>query len=226
MKSSASTEKTSETTVENISFQTSKNSSVKLYDYGNILLRTYIEIATKGDFSLLIISGTPSAEELIQRWESIVRQNSKGNGDHRYDAYFELLKGYGEITGAYTITSIQLEILFYKIDWKIIEEVRQAGYKIETDSSEVYAKSIHAARRKIANLITRSEMKRKEIERQFGGKQEDVGAQTYEEIIGMLELALDRTIMDAETLTLAKYNVLKKGVEDRRKAHERANKRK
>lgn len=207
-----------------MSYPTSKTgSSFECYKYGNILLRTYLEIAQGGDLKLLIISGKPSSETLIEAWEDIIKKNGKNNNGDQYDLYFGLLKGYAELIARHTIVSVQLEILFYKVDFKIIEEVRQAGYPIETTPAN-YASSLATARRKIKDLITKSEMKRKAIERLVGPVDKEANVISYEEIIGNLELSLDRTVMDSETLTLAKYNVLKRGIEERRKAHERANK--
>lgn len=200
--------------------QISKPSSAILYAYDNILLKTYIEIATSGDVSLLIISGKPSKDELIDRWEKIVQDNGQRNGDNRYDAYFSLLKARAELIAQHTTVSCHLLLMTYEINWESIDAVRAMGYTIETMTSAAYAKSLEAAKRKSSNLITKSEMKRKEIERAFGGKKTESVSHSYEEIIGLLELALDRTIMDAENLTLAKYNVLKKGVEKKQKIKE------
>lgn len=204
----------------NTRFRTSKNLSVVLYGYDNILLKTYIDVASnQAAIESLIISGSPTKEQLIEAWEGIVKENSKHSGDHRFDSYEQLLNGYAELIASQTIVCTCLEMMTWKIDFAIIKEVRDRGYAIETTTSEAYAKSLESAKKKARNLITRAEMKRKDIERQFGKKDNgEVKAHSFQEIIGMLELALDRSILDSETLTLSKYNTLKKGAEDKHKA--------
>ena len=203
------------------SSQNFKTISAVLFEYGNILLKTYIEIAVSGDLSKLIVSGSATTAELVERWESIVQENSRRNGDRRYDAYHTLLQNYAELVASHTVVSASLEILWWKVDFPIIDDVRSRGFKIDTINSERYKQSIISARAKCKNLITRYEMQRKEIERQFGQNDQKESSYTYEEIIGSLELGLERTIMDSDTLTLAKYNVLKKGIQ--RKNEQRIN---
>jgi hypothetical protein len=116
-----------------------------------------------------------------------------------------------------------LTILWYSVDFDIVNQIRERGYVIDTTTSETYAKSLKTAQRKVKNLSTKTEMKRKEIERIYGNK-EKKEPMSYEEIIGHLELALERSVMDSENLTLAKYNVLKKGIETKQRNERRSNK--
>jgi hypothetical protein len=141
-----------------------------------------------------------------------------------------LLKGYAEIVASHTVVVAALEILWYvpighdiqKMS-EILDEVRNRGYRIDTSTTDKYHKSLIAAKNKVQNMVTRAEMKRKEIERVFGQK-EKTKSYGYWEVIGNLELALERSVLDSpETLTLAKYNELKRGVTERRKAAERRN---
>jgi len=166
----------------------------------------------------LIISGNPTDQELSDQWEKIIQENGKHTNDHKYDIYQELVYDYGLLIAQHTVVSVCLEMLFVgnmanRIDPEIIKEVRERGYKIDTTPT-AFEKSLQSAKSKCKNLITKAESKRKDIERQFKDKG-DKKEHTYDEIIGFLELALDRTVMDSETLTLAKYNVLKRGAEQR-----------
>lgn len=168
---------------------------------------------------MLIISGSPGKDELIEAWEQIIRDNSSKTGDLNYDAYFQLLKGYAEVINEHTLVLCYLTLMTYSINFEWIEAVREKGYRIDTHSSAAYAKTLQSAKGKAGNLKTKAEMRRKEIDRRFSAKEGPT--LSYEEIIGNLELALERTILDSENLTLAKYNVLKKGVE--KKTRERNN---
>lgn len=204
---------------DNTHSQTSKPSSVVLYGYGDILLKKYIEIANTGNLELLIVSGKPSNEELSEAWESIIAENGKVSNDNQYNIYQNLIQDYALLIAQQTVVSACLEMLWWKVDFDLIEEVRSRGYKIDTATALTYKNSLESGKHKCSNLITKAESKRKDIERQFGAKDDKQRKEhTYDEVIGFLELALDRTIMDAETLTLAKYNILKKGAEQRHKS--------
>lgn len=209
-----------------------KNILPTLYGYGNILLRTYIEIADTNDLSLLVRSGSPTPEQLVEAWEGIVKENSTMSGDRSYDNYFDLIKDYNDLIAKHTVIVSCFDLLaLCTMDWPrlanmfdVLDIVRSAGYKIDTDDVMKFAKGIVYSKRKASNMITQCERKRKEIERQFPPQEEGESKKvSYEEIIGHLELALERSVMDSETITLAKYNVLRKGVEERRKAQEKNN---
>lgn len=217
MKSLDLIEKTLKKSQEFIRSKTSKTSFVKLFEYGNILLKTYVEIATSGDLKGLIVSGSPTQDELVERWEQIIQDNGKHNGDFHYDTYFQLLQGYSQLLAQHTIINCHLLKMTFVIDWESIEAVRAEGYKINTSTSESYADSLSNAKRKASNLITRYEMKRKEIERIYGGKAE-TKAVGIEEILGNLEFLMDSPgSLDAEKITLAKYNTLKKLYQEKNK---------
>lgn len=177
-------------------------------------------MATKGDLSLLVQNGKATTEELNEAWEKIIEEKGKHTNDNSYNLYQQLIQDYAMIIAQQTVVSVCLEMLLFKAEPEILDEVRQRGYIIDLEN---YDHSLKQARSKCKNLITRAESKRLEIERQFKGKQ-GTEVVTYDEIIGYLELVLDRTVMDADTITLAKYNVLKKGAEAKQKAKYGANK--
>lgn len=197
----------------------SKESSAVLHGYDTILLKTYVDIATTGFVEFLIISGRPTQEELIDRWEEIIQKNGEENHDSKYEVYSSLIRVYAEFIARHTVLSILLEILFYKVDFKHIEEVRSRGYVINTESDQAYEESLKKSTRKVSDLNTKAEMRRKELERQFPAKKEGSKVPSYEEIVSQLELSLGAAkilmVIDRETLTLAKYNILKAGIRAR-----------
>lgn len=205
------------------------SSVVRLYGYDDILLKDFIEICSTGSLTPLVISGAPSPEEISDAWEKIVELNSEYNGDNQYSAHQQLLKSAAELEAEFTIVETSLTILWYKVDWSIINDLRERGYDVATTAgnyptiSEAYSRSIIKLRSKIGHLRTRAEKRRKEIERRFGSKEKDKRT-TIHECIGSLELALGWTVGDAEKMTLSRYNILKKGANDKNKAQEAASK--
>ena len=166
---------------------------------------------------MLVISGSATSEQLNEAWESIIEENGKHSGNNKFSLYQGLITDYGQLIATQTVVSVGLELLqgHVKYDWpldyNVVQDCRERGYKIDTANKMTLLKSINAAKSKCKNLTTKAVMKRNEIERQFDGKKKE--SSSFDEVIGYLELALDRTILDAETMTLSKYNVLKKGAE-------------
>lgn len=186
-----------------------KSSSAKLYSYDDILLKTYIDVANTNDLTQLIIGDTShTIDELTFQWETIVEANSKHSGNNRFSIYQNLIHDYAGLIASQTIVSASLSILFWRVDQEIINDCNNRGYVIDISSSEAYARSIKMAESRCKNLITKAESKRKEIERQFSERGK---IQSLDDVIGFLELSLGRTILDADTMRLAKYNRLKKG---------------
>ncbi len=228
---SANQKQTSATSAKITSSPKSVSTSPKLSVYGDILLRTYIEIAESGNLELLILSGEHTAEELADAWEAIVKENSTKSGDRQYEHYFELIQDYTALIAKQTVVISCLDLLsICTMDFTrlarmldVLETVREHGYKIETGDLMKFAKGIAYCKKKATNLITQLERKKKEIERQYPVKDPDKSRVNYQEILGHLEVALDRTVMDGENITLAKYNVLRQSVEAKRKAQEAAN---
>lgn len=210
---------------ESMSSLISKPSSVRLFGYDDIFLKDFVEICATGSLSLLIISGVPDSETLSDAWEKIVEENSKHNGDNQYSSFQQLNKSAAELEAEFTIIETSLTILWYKVDWAIINDLRDRGYEVATTpgnygtTDEAYAESIKRIRAKIGHLKTRAEKRRKEIERRFGNKDKDKRTNIYE-CIGSLELALGWSVGDADKMTLARYNVLKRGAKEKNKAGE------
>ena len=170
-----------------------------------------MEIATTGKYSPLTLTGNPSKEESVEAWESIVKENSKHSGDFQYDSYFTLLQAYHQFICEYVMVRNMLFKLATVIDYEYVEACRARGYQINLKDSASYEKSIAAALRRTANLITRARMKQSEIEREFGGKpQKSFG---FEETMANLTMALGFVVPD--NVTLARYNEYKKMIKSR-----------
>ena len=167
--------------------------------------------AKTGKYDLLTLTGNPSKEESVEVWETIVKENSKHSGDLQYDSYFTLIQAYYQFVCEYTLVRNMLLKLSTVIDYEFVEACRARGYPINLKDSVSYEKSIAAALRRTANLITRARMKQSEIEREFGGKpQKSYG---FEETMANLTMALGFVVPD--NVTLARYNEYKKMIKSR-----------
>lgn len=201
-----------------------KITSGRCYTYKDILLKTFIEISNTGDLKLLLRRGVAPQEYLVEVWEGIISDNSKATNNGGYSEYFQLLKGYDLLISEYVFVRATLIKLLMKVDHEDVKELSSRGYRISTKDSEGYAESIYNSLRKVDNLITKSEMKRKEIDRNFSGK-EKTGKSEFVDVIAGLEIALERQIED--NITLAKYNALCKLAKRKNEQAEKAlNKRK
>ena len=176
--------------------------SGKCYSYDNIPLRNYMAIATTGDVSLLVVSGNLQREFLLLRWEEIVRINSQAAGDFTYDSYFQLLKAYAQLIANYTIAKLSLWKLAFVVDMDYVQDLRKRGFKINVDSTALYAESITANLHKVDNLITRANMKRGELER--FAKEEGGRRVSFEEVIANISVALGFEVHN--DITLARFN--------------------
>jgi len=92
--------------------------------------------------------------------------------------------------------------------WENIEELKQRGFKIGTKSSEDYAESIAKAFGKSNVLVTKINMKRGEIERNYDAREKTKAS--FPDVIASLEVALGDGRNIPDDITLAKYNALKK----------------
>lgn len=168
-------------------------------------MTTYIEIAQTGNVRLLVVKGSCPDHVLVEAFERIVKRNSECNGDYRYDAYFELLRGYSKLLAEYTTVKALLLKLSVAVVWSDIVEIRKRGYKISTTDSESYAASLYAASRRVDNLITKARSKQKEMENLQTGTSTPEG---FEEVLANLNFGLGFSV--SENISLARYNEYRK----------------
>lgn len=167
----------------------------------------YIELAGGANVMRLVVTGAPARETVLEQWETIVQENAKANGDYGYGSYFQLLKSYIALIAQYTIVKSILMRACYQIHYKDIEELRRRGFKINVSDSETYKTSLAAAMRKVGNLITKSLMKKGEIERQFKDSDRKT-ATAFPEVIAGLNVSLGFSV--DKDITLSEFNEYKK----------------
>jgi hypothetical protein len=164
-----------------------------------------MHIARTGNVSLLNDGLGPEA------WEEIVRRNCIANEVHEYQTYLNALRSHALLVNQYIadkahINKLMLPVLGGgKINVGSLEYLRNKGYVIDTTTKESYIASLKGALRKRENLMTRINMKKKEIERialqQKGGKGED---RSVEQLLAALSFQIGFPI--AEDVTLARFN--------------------
>lgn len=129
----------------------------------------------------------------------------------------------------HTVVSASLALITFDNNpqrlFAAIADVKERGYNIDTSTPQRFTKTLEAAQKKCKNILTKMGNKKNELERQFPKKEVST---TFEELVGNLEIALGEAkillMIDAEKLTLAKYNTLRKAVNRKAEAYERANK--
>lgn len=180
----------------------SKTITGTCFKYDDIPLKTYLDVVESGDFNLIVTGGQVDREGLVKAWEKIVEDNSKATGIVSYGTYKTLLISYAKLIADYNIVKAQLVKLMYVVDDPSITELGKKGYKIDTSSTLRYTESITAALHRSDNIITRIQVKQKDLER-FIKSSESGRKVTYEELMANL----NSSIGFAEGgVTLARYN--------------------
>jgi len=167
-------------------------------------LKLFIHIAKTGEVGLLKSSNNTLA------WEEIVRKNCLVNDVHEYTNYLNALRSLSLLINQYICVKAHIDKLSIpvftgsKIDMKSVEYLNDKGYSIDFSSKENYVESLKSALKKRENLMTRINMKRKEIEsittqQKTGGEEKSM-----EQLLASLSFQLGFTIND--DVTLARFN--------------------
>lgn len=197
----------------------SKNTSVTLYEYGNVPLKVYVEIASGSPLEKLIINGSPSREQLVEAWETIVTLNGKNSGNFQYDAYKRLYIGYWNIIAKHLVIRASLLKLCFVIDYETVQDVRSRGYALSLDSSEAYKDTLVLGLTKSENLITRAELRKNEIERDFPKAENNGSSLSFDKVMAELSIQIAPTLV-TDDITLSRYNEYLKIIRERNKSKE------
>lgn len=168
-----------------------------------------MEVSRSSDFKKLILSGKPTTQECLEAWELIIKENGRHNGNFDYENYLSLFQGYWLLRSEYLHLRAIFTQLAIAIDYELIQEVRQRGYKISTKNSAEYRKSIEKGLRQISNLITKAKMKQSEIERLYGNSKDDEReSYVLDDLIS--ELLVQGVSGVDDNITLSRYNAIRK----------------
>lgn len=191
--------------------RTYKNSSVVFFEYDNILLKLYLEIAKTGDFTRLVKEGKAGSEKCLDVWENIVKKQQQVTGNNQYDAFFRLNKGYLINLNDYTMIRaclILVGINYLYIDWEYIKILKEKGYSIDTSTPERILETVKYQLQVCEKLITKSTSKRKELDMMIKGGEESKTEISFESMLANLNYALGFNVN--EDLTLCRYNEYQK----------------
>lgn len=174
--------------------------SYKLYEYENILLKTYFEIAETGNLNLLNEKSQAPQHELETQWEKILKENSLATGSMEYQNYFEDIREYGKLMAEAMLVRASILRLMFTVDDEVIAMLAEKGYRIDTSSATKYNITLEASLKRCNNYQTKLKIKHNDIElKQKGKKKISLG-----EILANLSAVLGFDISDS--ITLAKFN--------------------
>lgn len=182
------------------------------WDYDNILLKTYFEIAKTGDKSLLIKGKTPVPKNVLEDfWEALVKKSSKENNNFNFDYYFSTAQSHELLVNEYNLVKacilklIVRDMRKLEYDKPVVELLRNKGYKIDVSSKLAYLTCLENAQQRSNNLITKIITKQKELTRL--GKSEGPPT-TFAQALASVSAGMGFEINDGITLSL--YNEYKK----------------
>jgi len=218
-------------------WRTSENSCATFWGYDDILLKLYIDIAKSGEFTKLIKCGAASSQDCLEIWENLIKRQEKETGSNQYNAYFQLLKGYALLMADHM--TIRVSLIEIALSSKVVPDGKvgmiwvplydvddmlwldRKGIKINTESHEKLIESVMIGLHKNENLVTKAEMKRKELERLFENRNEGESP-GFIECIGRLNFQLGWSACD-DKITLALFNQYQKELKAKYKAQEALN---
>jgi len=181
--------------------------SKKFLSYENIPLKTYFEIALKGDFTLVQVKGVKDQDKCIEVWEKIVEETSTATNNFKYISYRSVLNSYNILMADYNAIKASISVLQFEVIDREISYLLKKGYKINTKgSSEDYARSLIAAETKSNALIARLKLKMSELEQLSKGEQANA-SNTFDTVMADL---MSKGIAANENITLSRYNELVK----------------
>ncbi len=210
----------------NILKDKSKITIGQYFNYENILLRTYIEIANGGDFKKLLVSGEFEIEQAVKVWESIVNRNDSGAAS-KYNKVFKAHKSYTDLYHTYVYIKacflklyFQAVMRFEPIEDELIIFLEQEGYKIDKGD---YHNSIITGLNKSNNFVSRLTAKENELDKLTGNNGKVIKSKkpvTFEEL--MASITIDLGFVVSDDITLSRYNEYCKVINAKRKAEEKA----
>lgn len=166
-----------------------------------------------------MVSGFSDSETDFNAWEKIIKENNRANNDKRYDRYLQSLKSYtGLIEESILVKSYLIQLVFV-VDDAMIAYLKSKKYIINTSGAKAYENSIYANLRKADNLITRINMKVKEISGYLDEQSSETGEgeTNADALVAIISAGLGFHV-DAN-ISLATYNEYKKTLN---KQYERA----
>lgn len=181
--------------------------TAQCYQYSNIPLKVYLEIAENLDLSLLILSGEPSEEQLQTTWKDIIVSSTRANGNMEYDYQLNMVISYRNLLKEYNTIRAVLTKLMFVIDDELISILTKKRYKIDTSYSSKYWESLTASWKRCDNMSTRLGIMMSQIKAEFKEKNNSSQHETMEEVLGSISYGIGFNVED--NVTLARFNKYK-----------------
>lgn len=193
----------------------------RLYDYDDIPLTLYIEIAQTDNLDLLTIKGKFKEQEMRDRWEAIVRRNSESSGVN-VSEYEDNLKSYALLLADYQRVKLCLLESSMIVDDETIAFLKSKGYTLDKSSASKYFASIQGGLQKSKNILTKLTTKFNAIQ-QANEDQGKAAKTSIEEVLANISVSIGFSV-DA-SVTLARFNEYKKIVKKKIEASKRPKRR-
>lgn len=181
------------------------------YTYENIPLKIYCDIVNTGNYQL--VSNRKVEDHVAyDAWEKIVTENSIKSGMSDFELHMDLLKSYGKLLYDYIEVQSNLMSLLFYVDYNIINQLAEKGYRINTSSSKAYTESINAGLTKCKNLVSKIRSKEEKIKSKRSNDDKHANL-SFSELIANLSFGIGSmgvTIPVDHNLTLASYNEYRK----------------
>ncbi len=191
-------------------FRGSGNISSTYYGYDDIPLKLFLEINISKEYDRICRSGKP--DNCVERWEFIMQRNAEAVGNFEYEIYLQNSQIHGSLVHDYLYIKAALLRLYCKVDFKLIDELKKKGYKIDlSEGTELdvmnakYALSILKALKRCDHLITKITVKKNEMQKSLGDKQEAAQSQGYDSAMALLSFHWPGSSLP-EDITLSRYN--------------------
>ena len=144
-----------------ISGKKSKNTSAIYYQYHNIPLRVYFDIASSGDYSHLLLSGKLD-DQAEYAWDEIIQENTRASGSNRYQNYLNNKRAQVIYYAEYLWVVSLLQSLQIVYDEHVVKELATKNYMISRDP-EKYQESIGHAFERAKHLLNKIKSKQNEF---------------------------------------------------------------
>lgn len=188
-----------------------------------------MEIAETKEYLKLLVSGEADLKQCEEQWNGIVKKNAETNGGYDYINYLDLMHNYAAFLAEHNVVkalllkliSINLEagIVFingnenFVQDEKIVEELRELGYRIDVTDSDTFAASINTGLRRAENLLLRMKFTTDELKEMID-ENGDGDKVSFDSIMAFLYSQFPHV---PEDITLSRYNEMVKILKQKNK---------
>lgn len=179
------------------------NTYKRCYNYENIKLVLFLQVAKTSNYNLLCFDGEPDEKECTIAWEEIIKSNGEATGGMELDIFNDLKESYGLLLQDYNVIKVIILKLHFVIDYDDINYLKSKGYKFEFKNNKEYITCLLNAKNRAGDIVTKMKMKRNEIDELT--KKKEGNEISIADLITDLNFELKFAAVDADVL-LSVYN--------------------